>query len=229
MKFLLLCCFVLCSTLSFGQTTQKWNAGLSFGSGLLLGELSTHKLPLHAGFFAERKLGKMLTVGLQFMHFNYANRIDDVDVVAYDRKSWPYITSETLKADFRMKSTGQIWAINLALDITPNWANQEKFSMALLTGIGMGGFCSSATFIDKRDSMGGIGGNPNYGKTVTETYDGRHWFVPVGMGFTYNLNQKINLGLQAQWCYLRSDDVDLVYNGKFDHLLNAYLKVGYRF
>jgi hypothetical protein len=97
----------------------------------------------------------------------------------------------------------------------------RKTQLNLFIGGGWGSFRSVAKYNDQRLYIGGdyyldhyLGNgtpNPNLGKDVRETYDGRHWIVPFGFGVKHNLGRLFDIGADYRQTYLRSDNID-VYN-----------------
>jgi len=79
----------------------------------------------------------------------------------------------------------------------------RKTQLDLFIGGGWGPYHSVAKSTDQRRN------NPNVGKDVEDSWDGRHWNVPFALGIKHNLGKNFGVGLDYRQTYVRPDDIDV--------------------
>jgi len=199
--------------------------GANIGTGFIYGELNKHKFASHVGLFAEWKLGKYWRPAIQLTNCNYKSAANDIGFS-------PSVGIENDKNNLKLISTSQQLSLSMGYNILPDILNKRKINLAIQIGFGFISANSILKYTDKRDSLGTINPNANYGNSVTETYEGRHFIVPMGLVLDFKLNQHWFLGAQAQFIQTVTDHLDVVNvpNNMFlfnDKIANFWLRIGY--
>lgn len=189
----------------------KHNFGIAAGHNFFYGDVkSAKKIVPGITLNYQLNLRRKFSVGANFQTGNYKG----------------YRNSDTsFKDNFSFSSFSNEFNLQLGYHIKIN----AKLSANVFAGFGIANFNSKAQFTDMRRF---ITLNPNYGKNVEETYDGRHWIVPVTLQVNYQLKPQLALTCSYRQTYLRNDDID-VYNTEiwdnkwFDQLGNLRIGIQY--
>lgn len=192
------------------RRAKKWSIGAGTGATFFFGDADKVQPSWHAQLFTKYSISQ--TFGLK-AEWN----------IGQLKGARDYQFPTMFKDNFEFKSKFQDWSVQMVFTLgnISFLRPLRKTQMNFFLGAGVGNFKSRATFNDQRLYVGGdyylthylgVGTpNPNLGKDVEETYDGRHMIVPFGFGVKHNLGRYFDIGADWRQTYLRSDDID-VYN-----------------
>lgn len=192
------------------RRAKKWSLGVGAGPTFFFGDADKVQPSWHARIFAKYSISQ--TFGLKG-EWN----------IGQLRGARDFQFPTLFKDNFEFRSRFQDFNVQMVFTLgnISFLRPLRKTQLNFFIGAGWGAFRSKATFNDQRLYIGGdyylshyLGSgnpNPNLGRDVEETYDGRHLIVPFGVGLKHNLGKNFDIGAEWRQTYLRSDDID-VYN-----------------
>ncbi|MBS3914734.1 MAG: outer membrane beta-barrel protein [Bacteroidetes bacterium] len=192
------------------RRAKKWSLGVGAGPTFFFGDADKVQPSWHAKVFAKYSVSQ--TFGLR-AEYNIGQLRGARDF------QFPTLYKDffQFKSKFMDYSVQAVFTLGNISFLRPLRKTQLNFFL----GVGMGNFKSKANYNDQRLYIGGdyylshyLGTgtpNPNLGKDVEETYDGRHIILPYGFGIKHNLGRYFDIGLDYRQTYMRTDDID-VYN-----------------
>lgn len=198
------------TSLFVDRRAKKWSLGLGGGATLFWGDADHIKPSWHARAFGKYSVSQTLGFKAEWN-------------IGMLRGSRDYQFPTQFKDYFRFKSRFQDFTVQMMFTLgnISFLRPLRKTQLNLFIGGGWGTFRSIAWYVDQRLYVGsdyylshylGYGRpNPDFGKSVTERYEGRHWVVPFGFGVKHNLGRYFDIGAEYRQTYLRNDDID-VYN-----------------
>lgn len=191
------------------RRAKKWTVGLMAGTSIFHGDADKKQLGWDFAPYVKYSISQTFALRAEYN-------------IAKLRGERDYQNPTLFKDNFKFTSIVQDWNIQMhfTLGNISFLRPLRKTQMYLFAGLGQASFKSRASFVDQRLFLGdyyltsyyGQGTpNPNLGKDVVETYQGRNMIVPTGLGFKHYLSRYFDLGLEYRHTWLRSDDID-VYN-----------------
>lgn len=192
------------------RRAKKWSLGIGVGPTFFYGDADKIQPSWHARLYTKWSISQVF--GLK-AEYNIGQLKGERD----------YQFPTLFKDNFKFKSRLQDFSLQMVFTLgnISFLRPLRKTQMYFVLGGGWASFHSVATFTDQRLYVGGdyyldhyLGqgkANPNLGKDVTESYDGRHFIVPFGLGVKHNLGRFFDIGLEYRQTYLRNDNID-VYN-----------------
>lgn len=192
------------------RRAKKWSLGVGAGPSFFFGDADKIQPGWHARAFAKYSVSQ--TFGLKG-EWNIGKLRGARDF------QFPTLYKDfyKFKSRFQDFNLQMVFTLGNISFIRP----LRKTQMNFFLGMGWGSFRSTSTFNDQRLYIGGdyylthylgVGTpNPNLGKDVEETYDGRHLIIPFGFGVKHNLGRYFDIGMEWRQNYLRTDNID-VYN-----------------
>lgn len=213
-KKLLLFCAFLSSLGCIAQDNQdrKYSISVLGGPAVMLSELEQDPgLQFNLGI--DRKLNKFIFIETRL---GYAVCRGSKPEFISLGGSMDLYNGKLTRSGLSLRSNIISGSLGFAIDYTPVWLEQTSWSARLHAGIGMFGVHSELLYTDRRDSIadsqqsGKLIPNPGFGATVTETYEGRHIFIPFGISIHKELYSRISLVADFGFNLTRSDDLDVV-------------------
>jgi hypothetical protein len=191
------------------RRAKKWSVGLMGGITALHGDADKKQMGYNFAPFVKYSISQTFALRGEY---NFGMLRGERD----------YQNPTFFKDNFRFRTNTQDWNIqaHFTLGNISFLRPLRKTQMYLYAGIGQGSYKANAYFVDQRlftgdyyftTNLGRGTANPNLGKNVTESYEGRHLIIPLGVGFKHYISKSFDLGLEYRYTYLRSDDID-VYN-----------------
>lgn len=192
------------------RRAKKWSIGLGGGTSFFYGDADKIQPGWDARLFTKYSISQVFGLKAEYN-------------IGKLRGARDFQFPTLYKDNFKFKSRFQDFNVQMVFTLgnISFLRPLRKTQLNLFVGGGWGAFHSTARFNDQRMYIGGdyylthyLGQgniNPNLGKDVTETYEGRHWIVPFGFGVKHNLGRYFDIGAEYRQTYMRTDDVD-VYN-----------------
>jgi len=192
------------------RRAKKWSVGAGLGTTFFYGDADKIQPGWHARAFAKYSVSQVFGVKAEWNIGKLAGARD----FQYPTLYKDYFKFKSRFQDFSVQAVFTLGNISFLRPL-------RKTQLNFFIGGGWGSFRSVARYNDQRLYVGGdyylthyLGNgtpNPNLGKDVTESYDGRHWIVPFGFGVKHNLGRYFDIGAEYRQTYLRNDNID-VYN-----------------
>ncbi|MDC0467995.1 DUF6089 family protein [Bacteroidia bacterium] len=195
-------------------------------------------------YFSKIKPAKNLSVGLNFGLTNsYTDAPTDNSRTAFGLNV-KYSVSHTigLRASFNMGSLAGDRSDQIGLDTYSDFSFENSFSTIDLSAVftlGNVSFLRSARNLQYFATIGlGSMSNDATGKynddpSLNKSYDESEVFVPIGFGLKYNLNENFDIGLNTQFNFTSSDDIDAFNyntnaNKSSDYFMSTGITVSYK-
>ena len=191
-------------------TWRNWFVKANIGVNLLYSDASTHHNDLLYKLQYENQLGFSLETGKWLTPWLGAN----VNFAAGNLYVYTYETESF--TNFYQYSGEIIFNINQLLYPAEK---QSEFYVYLKLGYGLINF--NAAMVDQitGDTLGIQGKYSSYGKAVTE------WFIPVGLGGTYNIDENFGINLETKVNFTNTDKLDASYTNKTQSQNDLYASI----
>ena len=189
---------------------RNWFVKANIGVNLLYSDASTYHNDLLYKLQYENQLGFSLETGKWLTPWLGAN-------VNFALGNLYVYTQETESFSNFYQYSGEI-IFNLNQLLYPS-EKQSEFYVYLKLGYGLINF--NATMIDQitGDTLGIQGKYSSYGKAVTE------WFIPVGLGGTYNIDENFGINMEAKVNFTNTDKLDASYANKTQSQNDLYASI----
>lgn len=196
-------------------------------------------------YFSKIKPAKKLSVGLNFGLTNsYTDAPTDNSRTAFGLNV-KYSVSHTigLRASFNMGSIAGDRSDQIGPGNYSDFSFENSFSTIDLSAVftlGNVSFLRSARSLQYFATIGlGSMSNDATGKynddpSLNPSYDESEVFIPIGFGLKYNLNDNFDIGLNTQFNFTSSDDIDAFNfntnaNKSSDYFMSTGITVSYKF
>ncbi len=219
-KYVFISIFIVLSLSTFAQRKfdmhkgnlawRNWFVKANIGVNLLYADASTYNYDLLYKLQYENQLGFSLEAGKWLRPWLGANAnftLGNLYAYTYETESF---------TSFYQYSGEIIFNLNQLLYPAEK---QSEFYVYLKLGYGLINFNATMTDRVTGDTLGVQGKHSSYGKAVTE------WFIPVGLGGTYNIDENFGINFEAKINYTNTDKLDASYANKTQSQNDLYASI----